>query len=228
MRYILAIFLVYITFNSFAQQISYKQWQELAKNEINLQPEYGNVKKDQGHIDEDEKFKKQVLEADGTLTKGSEHLISLGFKYLYSGDLQTAMRRFNQAWLLNPKNENAYWAYGAVYSTLGNDDEALRQYEKGLAINPSSSNILTDKATINFMAYQRNNDKSKLNIALNLLNQSYKIDPKNQNTTFKLSVCYFLNNDCANAVKYYNECKALGGQPITQGYTDALKKSCNN
>lgn len=99
--------------------------------------------------------------------------------------------------------------------------------QKGLAINPKSSNILTDEATIYTQFYHTKNDPSFLDKAIDLFNQSYKIDPTNQNTLFKLSVAYFYKGDCKDAWKFYDECMELGGKSISPGYGDALKKRCN-
>jgi tetratricopeptide (TPR) repeat protein len=228
MKYILTIVGVLIAQLSFSQQMSYKEWQEQAKTNITLQPEYGNVPKTGDQIKADKEFVELSLKTDTTPRKASEHLIRLGFTYLYRGDVKTAMSRFNLAWLLDPKNENSYWGFGAIYGSFNDYPAAIAQYDKGLAINPNSSVILTDKATLYFVGFQQDQDQSKLNAAINLLKKSYSIDTNNANTTFKLSICYFLNKDCTNAWKFYNECEKLGGQPITPEYTNALKKMCPN
>jgi tetratricopeptide (TPR) repeat protein len=226
MKYIYSILLSLFFFSSFAQQISYDEFKQRAKTEINLMPEYGNAVKSQGQIDEDNKFIATVLKQDTTRKKGSDHLVQLGFNYLYRGDLLTAMRRFNQAWLLNPKNEDAYWGFGSVYFYFNDVNEALKQLDRGLLINPQSSNILTDKATIYIQFYMDKHDAGYLDKAIETFIRSYKIDHTNQNTLFKLSAAYYYKNDCVNAWKYYDECMKLGGQPITAEYTDALKKQC--
>ncbi|MDB5016786.1 MAG: hypothetical protein JWQ84_1618 [Mucilaginibacter sp.] len=228
MRYFFVPIICLICLSSFAQQISYPQFQEEAKSEINLQPEYGNVPKSTGQLEEDRIFIETVLRQDTTRRKGSDHLVKLGFIYLSKGDFETAMRRFNQAWLLDSKNENAYWGYGAIYGSFNDYNKAIIQYDKGLVLNPQSSVILTDKATLYFMQFQQEQDPVKLSTAVDLLKRSYAIDAANVNTTYKLSICYFLNKDCINAWKFYNECQKLGGQPIAENYTSALKKMCNN
>jgi tetratricopeptide (TPR) repeat protein len=227
-KHILILCLIVLPIASFAQQISYSGWKKQAKNEINMLPEYGNISKNQDQLIADKEFIKTCLEQDVTHRKASDHLVSLGFSYLQRGDIRTAMLRFNQAWLLDNKNENAYWGYGAIYGAFNDFSTAMLQYDKGLAINPESSVILTDKATLYFLEYQRDSEKAKLINALNLLKTSYGIDPHNANTLYKLSICYFLNNDCANAWKYYNECAATPGNSIAEDFTTALKKQCAN
>ena len=227
MKYILTVAISLISLFSFAQQITYKEWQEEAKTEINLQPEYGNAVKNQSQIEADKEFIETELKQDGTHRQASEEVIKRGFAYLYRGDIKTAMRRFNQAWLLDPKNEKAYWGFGAIYFSFGDYTEALNQFEKGLLINPKSSNILTDKATINMTFYENSHNEVYLNKAIEIFNQSYKIDPSNQNTLFKLSAAYYYKKDCKNALRFYDECMKLGGQQISPGYLEALKKLCN-
>jgi len=227
MKYIFTLIIISLCQASFSQQISYSEWKERARNDIRLLPEYGHVSKTAGQKEADKELIETSLRQDTTPRKASDHLIRLGFNYLYRGDLVTAMYRFNQAYLLDATNDNIYWGYGAIYLTFNDVSEALKQYDNGLKSNPSNSNILTDKATAYMSLFQQKNQKADLYKSIELFNQSYKIDSTNQNTLFKLSAAYFYQKDCTNAWKFYNECMKLGGQPITQEYTDALKKMCS-
>jgi len=227
MKYLLTLLLSFTCIWVFAQQISYDEWKKESKDNIRLLPEYGHVPKTTGQLEADQRLIDTELKQNSTHRKASDQLIKLGFSYLYQGDIKTAMYRFNQAYLLDPKNENIYWGFGAVYSSFNDSKAAIAQYDKGLAMNPKSSVILTDKATIYFVGSQKDGSQEKLNTAIKLLTTSYGIDAANMNTTYKLSVCYFLRKDCTNAWKFYNECMKQGGQPIVKEYTEALKKQCN-
>lgn len=226
MKYFLILIILFVTTLSFGQQLNYTKWKEEAKTQINLLPKYGNIPKTKKQKEADLKFIKVCLAQEGTNRKASELLVKRGFDYLYEKDFKTAMFRFNQAWLLDPKNENAFWGFGAIYFSFGDFESGMKQYEEGLKLNPNSSNILTDKATVYMTKYMSSKNGKDFNLALNLFKKSYSIDPKNQNTLFKISACYFVKKDCGNAWKYYNECKKLGGRPITKEYTDALTNGC--
>lgn len=228
MKYYATLIFLFITTLAFGQNITYAKWKEEAKTEIRLLPKYGNIPKTKEQKEYDQQLIKSYVAQEGTHRKASEVLVRLGFDYLYKKDLKTAMFRFNQAWLLDPKNENVFWGFGAVYFSFGDFANAVKQYDEGLSLNPNSSNILTDKATIYMTYYMNNNDEKDFNLALKLFKKSYAIAPKNQNTLFKISACYFAKNDCANAKKFYNECKKLGGRAITEEYTIALNKKCKN
>jgi tetratricopeptide (TPR) repeat protein len=226
MNPIITIIFLLISAVSIAQQSSYSSWQEDEKTNIRLLPKYGNAPKTDEQKASDQELIDKYVAQEGTRLKGSELLVKLGFDYLYKRDFKTAMYRFNQAWLLDPENPNVFWGFGAIYFSFGDVENAIRQYDEGLLLNGNNSNILTDKATIYMSKYMRSQSEEDYSNALTLFKKSYCNDPKNQNTLFKLSVCYFLKKDCENALKYYKECKELGGKPITGEYTKAISQGC--
>ena len=216
---------------AFGQQISLEDWNYQAMTNKRLLPKYGNVPRTEDEKKSDNEFIKSILEQDFTLRKGSDHLIQLVFSYLYR-DIKTAMYRFNQAFLLDSTNTDIYWGYGSVYFTLGDYARAEKQFEQGLSIDPKNTHILTDYATCFLAQYYMLESVSEkkalenLDTAIIYMTKSYELDPTNQNTLFKLSICYWCKSDCDNAWKFYNECKSLGGQCITEEFTSDLKKKC--
>jgi len=228
MRASISILLLFIGSLAFAQQMSYDEWTTEAKKVIRMQPKYGNAIKTKEQIEADKKLTAAYLEQAGTPRKASELLISLGYDYFNKGELKTAMSRFNQAWILDPKNENVFRAYGAIYFTFKDYVKALQQYDEGLTLNPENSALLTDKATVYMTYFQTDGIMPELDKAITLLLTSYKIDGNDQNTLVKLSGCYLLKGDCTNAWKFYNACQALGGKTITNAYTESLRQFCGN
>lgn len=215
----------------FDQKITLSQWNEEAKTNIRLLPKYGYATKTETQKKADEEFIDEVLKKDTTNRKASDHLIQLGFKYLQS-DVKTAMYRFNQAFLLDSTNTDIYWGFGDVYLTLGDFEKAKQQYLAGLSINPKSTHLLTDYGTYfitQYYFFQPLNEKNallNLDSAISIMSQSYELDPTDQNTLFKLSLCYLFKKDCTNAWNFYYKCKKLGGQPITEDFTNTLIQEC--
>lgn len=197
-------------------------------------PEFGNLEKSKNEIAADTRFVNSILKAGKSKSEGAHDMIRIGFEYLYKGDLKTAMYRFNQAYLLNPKNSGIYWGYGAVYTALGAYEEARDVYEHGLGINPKSAPILTDYATTYLGEYYDNvrsnykNAQRSLQMAKKKLLESYAIDKAYINTTYKLSIVYLNSQDCTNAKKYLKETRALGGQPITKEYLTDFNLQCGD
>lgn len=206
-----------------------------ANTDIRLLPKYGNRQKTKEQIASDDKFIQETLQQEqfkGDRRSASDHMIKLGFNYLYKGDLKTAMYRFNQAYLLDSLNTDIYWGYGGVYVARQDYEQAVNLYREGLLINPENTHLLTDLGTCFLMICQTllptNKDKAlgNLDLAIKYMMKSYAIDAKDPNTTYKLSVCHLIKSDCDNAWKYYNECVALGGAPIPDDYAEYLKTKC--
>jgi len=239
MRKALIVIITFFSLTSFGQKYSdvidkkmtSEQWNEEAKTNIRLLPKYGHVTKTEEQKAFDNEFIETSLKQYPTSRKASDHLVELGFKYLYK-DIKTAMYRFNQAYLLDSTNTDIYWGYGGVYMTLGDLENTQKQYLEGLSINPENTHLLTDYATYFMAKYfglQSLDEKialTHLETAMTYLTKSFKLDKTDPNTSFKLSICYYQMKDCQNAWKYYNECKAVGGQPITEDFTKALTEQC--
>lgn len=211
---------------AFAQQMSYDEWTTEAKTIIRMQPKYGNAIKTREQLEADRKLTAAYLEQAGSPRAASEVLVNLGFDYFNKGELKTAMSRFNQAWILDPKNENVFRGFGAIYFTFKDYIKALQQYEEGLNLNPESAALLTDKATVYMTYFQISGTITDLDRAISLLLTSYTIDKKNPNTAVKLSGCYLLKGDCTNAWKFYTICQDLGGKTITDAYTESIRQFC--
>ena len=215
------------------EKMTLERWNEEAKTNIRLLPKYGHIPKTEGQKTSDKEFIESALKQYPSKRKASEHLIELGFQYLYK-DIKTAMYRFNQAYLLDSTNTDIYWGYGGVFTLLGDFEDAQKQYLEGLSINSKNTHLLTDYGTYLMTQYyylQPLDEKKaivNLDSAIVYMIKSYQLDKKNPNTTFKLSVCYYQKSDCINAWKYYNECKSVGGQPITEEYTNALAEKCKS
>lgn len=218
-----------------AQQITPEKWEELAKTDSRLLPKYGLLPKTEQQKESDATFIEQVMKQEqfnGDRIAASNHMIDLGFNYLYRGDVKTAMYRFNQAYLLDSLNNDIYWGYAAVYMTIGNYEKAKKQYVTGLSENPESTHLLTDYGTYHMAQYytlqpiDEGAALARLDSAITYMQKSYALDPQDQNTLFKLSIVYWIKGDCDNAWKYYDKCAVLGGRPITEAYTKDLNKKC--
>ncbi|MGH7872334.1 MAG: tetratricopeptide repeat protein [Candidatus Binatia bacterium] len=77
----------------------------------------------------DEAFIRDATFRYKTRQAASAAFVTQGWNALRSGQLDVAMLRFNQAWLLNPKNYGVFWGFGAVQSQRGKLAEAIEHLE---------------------------------------------------------------------------------------------------
>lgn len=233
MKRILLVFLLFITTVSPAQSDHFAQWQEMAARDISLQPEFGNVEKTADQKKTDKAFIQDIIaETEDTLAAG-ERMTELGFQYLYEkADPVSAMRRFNQAYLLVPESADVYYGFGAVYFNLGAMEEAREQYEKGLERDPGHAALLRDYGTTFLGDYYQSFDNNRefaeerLGKALEYLEESRNIDKKDPDTLFKLSIVSLYLDDCRNARKYLKQAKKNDHPAIPEDYEEQVRTSC--
>lgn len=86
---------------------------------INERPMYGGREKTPAMREADARFIQDCI-ADGTNREAASREVSqLGWQYFFRNDFSTAMKRFNQDWLLDPNNPEAYWGFGLIRKKEG-------------------------------------------------------------------------------------------------------------
>ncbi len=206
----------------------------MAETDVSLQPKYGNIERTVKQKESDEKFRKDILDHyKGDTIAASTKMSDLGFTYLYDkGDFVTAMRRFNQAYLLNSQNSDAYYGFGTIYFNLGAMDKAREQYDIGLKIDPKHSAILTDYGTTYLRDYYNAMEKGAkdsnkhLEMASEYLGRSYEINKKDSNTVYKLSIVKMYLGECKEARSLLKKAKNMGNRNVTASYESELNQKC--
>ncbi|MBD3330286.1 tetratricopeptide repeat protein [Candidatus Peregrinibacteria bacterium] len=119
-------------FQELMQQVDKNDPGVVAKSsvDISLMPMYGEVEKTPEQKKSDEEFIDAVVKAAGSREKAATDAIARGKDFLQKGDLEMAMRRFNQAWLLDSNNPDVYVGFGDVLKKQGNDEGAAEMYSK--------------------------------------------------------------------------------------------------
>lgn len=77
----------------------------------------------------DEDFIRDSTLRFGSRAAGSNALATQAWTAIRAKQPDVAMQRFNQAWLLNPKNYRVFWGFGALMSERGRLAEALEHLE---------------------------------------------------------------------------------------------------
>ncbi|MFZ5563836.1 MAG: tetratricopeptide repeat protein [Thermodesulfobacteriota bacterium] len=97
----------------------------------------------------DQRFISDVSEGfNGDLKKAASYWIDIGFEYYKKNDLANAMRRFNQAWLLDAENPEVYWGFSSVLSDKQDFCEARKMADIALSKGLSKNGFLADAAII--------------------------------------------------------------------------------
>jgi len=127
----------------------------------NLLPKYGSLPKTDWQKAADEAFISATDEEyHGDRNKASMDTAARGWQYLAAGDFADAMRRFNQAWLLNNSNGTALWGMAAVEASSGKFDESLKLFAEAEPFVGDDINFSIDYAkAVGMVGAKRGSDK---------------------------------------------------------------------
>ena len=124
-------------------KISYREWISMAQHDIRLFPKFGSAVKTFRQLEADQEFLKTAIAESGTADSASKYYFLKACDYIEQEDLQTAMYRLNQAWLLNAKNPDVYRGFGRVYLQLGAYKMAIELLNEGLRLDSNDGNMLS-------------------------------------------------------------------------------------
>jgi tetratricopeptide (TPR) repeat protein len=148
--------------------------------EVNLLPKYGLLPKPDWQQAADAKFIAAMDEEyHGDRTKASMDMSAYGWQYLSKGDLDAAMRRFNQAWLLNNSNGTALWGMAAVEASWGKSDESLKLFAEAEKFSGGEINFSVDYAKAIGMAGVKRKNDALLKDAFDRFEHIYQQAPQN-------------------------------------------------
>lgn len=96
---------------------------------INIQPKYGLLPKNDAQKTADAEFISSIDDYyKGNRKQGAEDIAARGWELLRKNNITDAMRRFNQAWLLDNSNGKALWGMAVVQVMTGKIAESLKLF----------------------------------------------------------------------------------------------------
>lgn len=101
-----------------------------------------------------------------------------GWQYLAGGDFDDAMRRFNQAWLLDKKNGTALWGMAALTANSEKYDDSLKLFAEGEKYVGGQINFSVDYARTIGMAGVKQKDDALLKDAFVRFESIYRKAPQ--------------------------------------------------
>lgn len=108
-------------------------------------PLWEELTKTQKMLDADRRFVEEIGRIHkGDLKTGAKFSVAQGWDMFEKGDMDVAIRRFNQAWLLDPENPEIYWGFAVATHVRGDGLEQTERWfaeaEKRLKTDPELYN----------------------------------------------------------------------------------------
>lgn len=106
-------------------------FQAVSAQDLSLLPKYGQVQKNETQRKADAEFLAGMdKQYKGDRKKASLDAAARGWSALRQNKMEEAMRRFNQAWLLDANSAQAVWGMGAVAGSIGELRQAVSLFEE--------------------------------------------------------------------------------------------------
>jgi len=99
----------------------------------NTKPMYGEIVKSAEYQKADEQFKAHCIKQFGSLHDAAIAHINFAWEYIGKDEMDTALRRFNQAWLLDSNLSDSYFGFSFLMKHQNNQAESERFYNMGMA-----------------------------------------------------------------------------------------------
>lgn len=132
--------------------------------------------------------------------EASKFFSTKGYEYLIEKQADTAVVRFNLAWVLDPQNPEAYRGLAVVLSQRqGPPAEVQALLLRGLAVAPTNSGLLTDAATTAVERYLQTKKKKDLTEAAAYGQRAVLADATNANAWQAQARVRFYQEDYAGA-----------------------------
>jgi len=115
--------------------------------DINLQPKYGLLPKNEAQKAADAKLLATIDDHyKGNRKKAAEDASARGWQFLRQGNIPDAMKRFNQAWLIDSSNGSALWGMAAIQAGSGNLNESLKLFAEAESLVGGDVDFTADYA----------------------------------------------------------------------------------
>lgn len=170
--------------------------------DINLLPKYGALPKNEAQKAADERFLASIDDYyKGNRKKAAEDVSARGWQLLRRGNIPDAMRRFNQAWLIDNENGNALWGMAAVQAGAGKITESLKLFAEAERLVGEDIDFSVDCARgLGFAGALTKND-AILKDAFVRFNHLYEKAPQHTLNLQNWAIALFLVGNYAEAWK---------------------------
>ena len=191
---------------------------------IDQQPMYGSIDRQSNAQLKagDVQFIAGVTKEFGSREKASEMYVEQGIRYYRQDNYSMAMKRFNQAWLLNSNNPDVYWGFGIIYHDEGKNCEAKQMMDRALGLNLSKLIAIADAARIYTLCAASNvsldqGTKSQyFSKSEELYRQASSISPNNDYIYGSWASALYWQGKYVEAWEKVAKQRSLGGTPPAQ------------
>ncbi|WP_113651555.1 tetratricopeptide repeat protein [Pedobacter namyangjuensis] len=191
----------------------------------NLLPMYGGLPKCDQQLKADKDFFAFVDTKFDSRSSASLSYAKLGWDYFYKNDLETSMKRFNQAWLLDSLNANVYWGFGNLLGRQQQFQVSIPHFEKSLKLKPNNSKVYESIASSYGQLFASSQKREFLDKAVDALKKADALDRSNARILSQLTSAYSYFKQKDSAIKYLKLTDKIDPKAINPQVRKLLKQN---
>ena len=178
----------------------------------------------------DEEFISQVEKDFGSREEASRLWWREAEKYMAEGNLDYAMRRYNQSWLLDPNNYQPYWGFARVSLELDKIDDVVKFIDraKELVDDPFQEVALLADAgttyTYKAIASSTNEQSRYFATANENFEASIALEPGYGDSWRRWAYSLYEQGQYVKAWEKVKRARQLGAKPFSQEFINDLAK----
>jgi tetratricopeptide (TPR) repeat protein len=176
----------------------------------------------------DEDFIKEVASKIPDRKEASKIWWVQAEKFMVQGNIDLAMRRYNQSWLLDPDNYQPYWGFARVSLEQGKTAAAIEflSKAKGLINDPSQEvALLADTGTAYTVLAEIGTEKDRY---FSLANENFvastELDPMYANSWRRWALSLFEQGKYSEAWVKVKRARKLNARPFPESFITALSQ----
>jgi tetratricopeptide (TPR) repeat protein len=159
----------------------------------------------------------------GSKEEASKFFYAQAEKFMAEGNLDFAMRRYNQSWLLNPNNYQPYWGFARVLIQQGQIDDGLPYFKKAekLIDDPYQKvALLSDMGSA--YSYKGQTTPSYFDKANKKFSESVELDPNYANAWRRWAFSLYKQGNYADAWHKVRKVESLNARPFSRAFLAEL------
>ena len=182
---------------------------------VNQLPMYGEREKTPEMKNADAAFLASFEKQGISRQEGAKQVLQSAWSSWVKRDFATATSRFNQAWLLDPENGNAYHGFAVVVSVRGGTPTEVERLFQ-LAVSKPNVDAVAFVDFGRFLWTQKQLEKSMVQ-----LNRALQLSPTARNARSNISFVHYLKGDAANACTWARDAQKNGDE-LEKGFLEDM------
>ena len=177
----------------------------------------------------DDAFIAEAVAGLGTRERASEAWWAEGERFAAAGNFDYAMRRYNEAWLLNPNSFKPYWGIARVLLESDRVEESKLYFSRAVELvddRYQEPALLCDAANAHVFSAKQSTDpeakRASFAEADALYAKALKLDPEYGNACKRYAMSLYYQGAYAKAWGMVHEAQQRPGVEIPPGFLEAL------